>query len=100
MMVLIHAASGDGNGAGRRLTNRCGCRASAASRVFRRRLVDDFSEAFVATPDVPVDNREILEFAGGIDLLDLPAAAVNPYGDGRASARIAAILAGQPVTPF
>jgi len=26
--------------------------------------------------------------------------AVNPYGDGRASERIAAILAGQPVTPF
>jgi UDP-N-acetylglucosamine 2-epimerase (non-hydrolysing) len=28
------------------------------------------------------------------------ARAVNPYGDGRASARIAAILAGEPWTPF
>jgi UDP-N-acetylglucosamine 2-epimerase len=45
-------------------------------------------------------------FAAAAELLTSPAAyeamarAVNPYGDGHAAERIAAILAGQPWTPF
>jgi UDP-N-acetylglucosamine 2-epimerase (non-hydrolysing) len=53
---------------------------------------------------VGVDRERI--FAAAAELLTSPAAyaamarAVNPYGDGHAAERIAAILAGEPWTPF